>query len=160
MNGQPNNVAAGFIHSFQGCRQLVQALAQQLSEEQFWSKPYPYGNSFGTLVRHLTGNLNYYIGAQIAQTGYIRQRELEFLAGPSGHKAQLLANLDEALEMVIDTLKEQTGPDWDREYSGAGSDAKYRFEIFLSCAAHFRQHIGQMMYLVKELTKGGGEKTT
>jgi len=36
-----------------------------LSNEQFWPKPYPYGNSIGHLVLHLTGNLNYYIGARV-----------------------------------------------------------------------------------------------
>ena len=38
-----------------------------LSNEQFWRKPYPYGNSVGHLVLHLTGNLNYYIGARVAE---------------------------------------------------------------------------------------------
>ena len=45
----------------------VRELAVPLSEKQFWQKPFSYGNSFGHLVLHLTGNLNYYIGAQIAQ---------------------------------------------------------------------------------------------
>ena len=49
-----------------------------LSETQFWRNPFPYGNDIGHLVLHLTGNLNYYIGAQIAQTGYIRDRDKEF----------------------------------------------------------------------------------
>ncbi|MGD0570504.1 MAG: hypothetical protein ABSA78_19040, partial [Candidatus Sulfotelmatobacter sp.] len=46
----------------------VRELAAPLTNAQFWQKPFPYGNSFGHLVLHLTGNLNYYIGAQIAQT--------------------------------------------------------------------------------------------
>ena len=45
----------------------VRELAAPLTQKQFWTKPYPYGNSFGHLVLHLTGNLNYYIGAQIAK---------------------------------------------------------------------------------------------
>jgi len=56
----------------------VRELAAPLTEKQFWTKPYPYGNSFGHLVLHLTGNLNYYIGAQIANTGYVRDRAREF----------------------------------------------------------------------------------
>ena len=56
----------------------IRELAAPLSNEQFWQKPYPYGNSFGHLVLHLTGNLNYYIGAQIANTGYVRDRPREF----------------------------------------------------------------------------------
>ena len=37
-----------------------------LTDEQFWTNPYSYGNSVGHLVLHLTGNLNYYIGARVA----------------------------------------------------------------------------------------------
>ncbi len=49
--------------------------ADPLDEEQFWMNPYEYGNSVGHLVLHLTGNLSYYIGAQIAGTGYVRHRD-------------------------------------------------------------------------------------
>jgi hypothetical protein len=56
----------------------VRELAAPLTDAQFWRKPFPYGNSFGHLVLHLTGNLNYYIGAQIAKTGYVRDRAREF----------------------------------------------------------------------------------
>lgn len=56
----------------------IRELASTLSEQQFWTKSYPYGNSFGHLVLHLSGNLNYYIGTQIANTEYLRDRECEF----------------------------------------------------------------------------------
>src|SRR6266568_834007 len=56
----------------------VLELAEPLTQEQFWQKPFPFGNSFGNLVLHLTGNLNYYIGAEIAGTGYVRDRDREF----------------------------------------------------------------------------------
>ena len=56
----------------------VRELAAPVGDEQFWQKPFPFGNSFGHLVLHLTGNLNYYIGAQIAKTGYVRDRPREF----------------------------------------------------------------------------------
>jgi hypothetical protein len=42
-------------------------------ETQFWSKPFPYGN-FSRPWSCTDGNLNYYIGAQIANTGYVRDR--------------------------------------------------------------------------------------
>ena len=53
-------------------------LAEGLSDVQFWARPYPYGNSMGHLVLHLTGNLNFYIGREMAGTGYVRDREREF----------------------------------------------------------------------------------
>ena len=43
----------------------VHELTAPLSSEQLWVRPYPYGNSIGNLILHLTGNLSYYIGAQI-----------------------------------------------------------------------------------------------
>ncbi len=49
-----------------------------LSDEQIWTRPYPYGNSIGNLVLHLTGNLNNYFGGEMGGTGYVRNRPLEF----------------------------------------------------------------------------------
>jgi len=56
----------------------VRELAMPLTNTQFWQRPFPFGNSFGHLVLHLTGNLNYYIGAQMAKSGYVRDRAREF----------------------------------------------------------------------------------
>src|SRR5512146_2539784 len=58
--------------------EAIHALMGPLSTDQIWTRPYPYGNSMGHLLLHLTGNLNYYIGAEIAGTGYVRNRPLEF----------------------------------------------------------------------------------
>lgn len=150
-----NTIAAGFIYYYQDFGRRVRSLAEQLTEEQFWLKPYRYGNSFGNLVLHLTGNLSYYIGARIAQTGYIRERELEFTESHIGQKEQVLRRLDQAVVMVIGTLRNQADDDWNQEYSAEGvDDVKDRFSIYLRCAAHFHHHLGQMIYLVKELTKG------
>ncbi len=152
MNDLSNTIADGLIHYYQDFQRRVRALADQLTEEQFWTRPYRYGNSIGNLVLHLTGNLSYYIGAQIANNGYVRNRDLEFTAIYVGRKEETLKQLDEAVEMVIDTLKCQTADDWGREYSAVGvDDVKDRFGIYLRCAVHFHHHIGQMIYLVKDL---------
>src|SRR5438045_3905609 len=57
----------------------VERAVRSVAEEQLWTKPFPFGNSIGHLVLHLTGNLNHYIGALIAGTGYVRHREHEFI---------------------------------------------------------------------------------
>ena len=154
MNDLSNAVINSLIYNYQDFGQRVNALAKPLTEEQFWTKPYQYGNSFGNLVLHLTGNLNYYIGSQIAHTGYIRDRELEFSASYIGQKDRVIKNLNDAVEMVIGTLKKQNASDWIQPYSATGvDDVKDRLSIFVRCAVHFHHHIGQMIYLVKELTK-------
>ena len=67
-----------FVRYFRHLADRVDKAARSVSEEQFWTKPFPFGNSIGHLVLHLTGNLNHYIGALIAGTGYVRHREHEF----------------------------------------------------------------------------------
>jgi hypothetical protein len=129
----------------------VRELAAPLSEAEFWRKPYAYGNSFGHLVLHLTGNLNYYIGAQIANTGYVRDRSHEFNDANPPSKAEALARFDEAVATVVATLKTQTAQDWSAAYSGAGARAGIRLDMVVQCAAHMQHHIGQMIYLGYEL---------
>jgi len=154
MDHLSHTIASELIHQFTDFNRRVRTLAQELNEEQFWIKPYSYGNSFGNLVLHVTGNLNYYIGAQIAETGYIRKRELEFTETHVGKKEESLSALDAAIDTVIATLETQTDFDWEHSYSAVGvDDVSSRFGIYLRCAVHFHHHIGQMIYLVKELTR-------
>ena len=154
MSSLSTTIASGFVNHYTDFGLRVHKLAEGLSEEQFWRKPYSYGNSFGNLVLHITGNLNYYIGAQIAQTGYIRQRDLEFTQIHPGQKQEMLSKLDEAVDVVVASLKNQTDGDWEQPFKGVGADdITDRFGIYLRCAAHFHHHIGQMIYLVKELTQ-------
>jgi hypothetical protein len=72
MTDLPSTLTSVLIDRFTANAARVHELAAPLTNSQFWQKPYPYGNSFGHLVLHLTGNLNYYIGAQMAKTGYVR----------------------------------------------------------------------------------------
>jgi hypothetical protein len=131
----------------------VRELAGPLTEKQFWQKPFPYGNSFGHLVLHLTGNLNYYIGAQIAKTGYIRDRAREFNDPNPPSKEEALKNLDDAVALVIRTIRGQSSEDWSAEYSGVGTNAQTRLGIVIVCVAHMQHHIGQMIYLGYEWKK-------
>ncbi len=125
----------------------VRELAGPLTESQFWQRPFPFGNSFGHLVLHLTGNLNYYIGAQIANTGYVRDRPREFNDPNPPSKDEALDRFDDAIAMVQRTIREQSPEDWAREYSGAGTNAQTRLDMVMQCAAHIQHHIGQMIYL-------------
>jgi hypothetical protein len=132
----------------------VRELATPLTNDQFWRKPFPFGNSFGYLVLHLTGNLSYYIGAQIAGTGYVRDRPREFNDPNPPSKDEALIRFDDAVGMVLKTIGGQSPEDWSSEYSGVGSDdAKNRLDIVVICAAHMQHHVGQMIYLGYELRR-------
>src|SRR5215210_9521087 len=107
MDKLSQTVASGFIHAHGDFARRVHVLSENLSDEQFWSKPYPYGNSFGHLTLHLIGNLNYYIGAQIAGTGYVRDREREFTDATRPSKEEVLKRLDETVALVLATIERQ-----------------------------------------------------
>jgi hypothetical protein len=131
----------------------VRELATSVTPAQFWQKPFPYGNSFGHLVLHLTGNLNYYIGAQIAETGYVRDRPREFNDPNPPSKDEALKRFDNAVKIALKTIEAQSPDDWAAEYSGVGADATNRLEMILQCAAHMQHHIGQMIYLEYEFKR-------
>jgi|SRR5579871_528295 len=133
----------------------VRELAGPIPNAQFWQKPFSFGNSFGHLVLHLTGNLNYYIGAQIANTGYVRERPHEFNDPKPPSKEGALQRFDEAVAMVVKTIHAQSQDDWSAAYSAVGSNAANRLDIAMICAAHMQQHIGQMIYLCSEIQRSG-----
>jgi hypothetical protein len=146
-------VQSSFSDYYRMIQAEVQKLTEPLSFEQIWTRPYPYGNSIGNLILHLTGNLNYYIGAQIGGTGYVRQRPLEF--NSSGKpKGELLRDFDQAIEIAVATIAKQSDNDWAAPYFGElESEAKTRFNAVLRCAGHAYHHVGQMIYLQRELGK-------
>ncbi len=150
-----NTLASVLANRYAANVTRIHELASGLTEKQFWAKPFPYGNSFGHLVLHLSGNLNYYIGAQIANTGYVRDREREFNEASPPSKADTLKKLDDALAMVVETIRAQLPPDWVKSYSAVGTDCGNRLDILMHCAAHMQHHIGQMIYLGYEFRGPG-----
>ena len=153
MTDLKQTIALGLTARYKKLAGVVHELGAPLSDEQFWAKPFAFGNSFGHLVLHLTGNLNYYIGAQIAGTGYVRDRPLEFSDAARPSKAEVLKKFDQAIETVLGAINSQTAEDWSKEYSAVGADAHDRFDMVLQCATHLHHHIGQMMYLGFELKR-------
>ena len=137
----------------------VHQLTAPLSSEQLWVRPYPYVNSIGNLILHLTGNLNYYVGSQIGGSGYVRHRDLEF-SDTGQPKETLLKDFDQAIEIVVATIAKQSDEDWPAPFSAATlPECKTRYAAIFNCAAHAYHHVGQIIYLQRELLGGGpGER--
>lgn len=152
-NDLEQTVSSEMSAYYRSIAQKLHQWVEPLSTREIWQKPYPYGNSIGHLLLHLTGNLSYYIGARIANTGYVRNRDLEFSDPNPKPKEELLKNFDAAVEMVVATVGRQTAADWSASYSAERSDAKDRFMIVLNCAGHLFHHVGQIIYLSKEIVR-------
>jgi uncharacterized damage-inducible protein DinB len=137
---------------YEEVRDQVHKLVEPLSTEDLWRKPYPYGNSVGHLLLHLTGNLNHYIGKKVAGTDYVRDRPLEFTDTSKPPKVQVLANFDRAIELVAATIRAEPADGLLKPYSDPTEPrSNTHFAVFLRMAAHAYHHVGQIIYLSKEL---------
>ena len=155
MSNLSNTVANGFIGSYLDNAQRVHTLCENLSEEQFWTRPFPYGNSFGHLTLHIIGNLNHFIGAKIANVDYVRDREREFTDDTRPSKESVLGELDQAVALAVETIKTQKDEDWSINIDAdvSAGFVKDRFSVLLRSATHFHHHVGQMIYLEKQFSE-------
>jgi hypothetical protein len=156
MENLQQTIRESFTQRYTQLADLVRGMAKDLSDEQFWRKPFGFGNSFGHLVLHLTGNLSYYIGPEIAKTGYVRDRDREFTETDRPPKGAVMKRFDEAVAVVVRAIAAQSEQDWSKPYTAAREeDAGNRFNLFLRCATHLHHHVGQMVYLCYELKRRG-----
>jgi Protein of unknown function (DUF1572) len=160
MNDLAQTVSETLASYYQEIGQWVHQWVDPLTTEQVWARPFGFqvgtsdGNSVGHLLLHLTGNLNYYIGTQIAGTRYVRNRPLEFTDAEKRSKDQVLAEFDRTIAMVVETVHKQKPADWTKPYTAEREpESTDRFTAFFRCAAHAYHHVGQMIYLSKELVK-------
>ncbi len=154
MSDLSTTIALDFDQYFHNKSFRIYELVSPLSDDQIWARPFPYGNSIGHLLLHLIGNLNFYIGRQIASTGYERDRPLEFTDESRRGKDKLLFGFMETMKMVKQCLYQQSTSEWTASYAAKGMErAMDRFSAFLNCAGHLDLHTGQIIYLCKELER-------
>lgn len=140
-------VKESVVRELESLRDAVRDLAGPLDERQFWTKPLEPGNSFGHLVLHLTGNLRWFVGAQLGGTGYVREREREFTETNPPAKAEALTGLDEAVatfRRVVEGLTvERLAAPHPTERFGVVVNA------LVHLISHFALHRGQLSYIAR-----------
>jgi uncharacterized damage-inducible protein DinB len=137
-----------FVRYLEHLASRVEKALRSLPREKVYVKPFAFGNSVGHLVLHLTGNLNHYIGAKIAGSGYVRDRPREFTEPNPPSPEVALERFHEAVRMVAHTLRSQSDADFQRPIHEE-QPIQTRLGLFLVCVAHINNHIGQMAYLVQ-----------
>lgn len=125
---------------------LEQELLQYPAEALIWKVDQGITNPAGNLTLHLCGNLQYYIGAVLGNTGYVRNRDNEF-AAKDKKLADLLAEIERTRLAVSGTLplisESQLQSDYPVDVFGKPMKTMY-FLIHLT--AHFSYHLGQINY--------------
>jgi uncharacterized damage-inducible protein DinB len=128
----------------------VERAVRSVPREKLYHKPFTYGNSIGHLVLHLTGNLNHYVGATIAGSGYVRDRPREFTEPAPPPAEEALQRFREAVALVVRIVRTMDDASWTTPVHEQ-QPINTRFGLVLVCAAHLNNHIGQMSYLVRAL---------
>ena len=83
-----------------------------------------------------------------------RFRRVAALQRPFVNREQVLADFDGAISMVVATIGNQSADDWMAPYSAEREPlAKDRFGALMRCAGHAYHHVGQIIYLSKDLMK-------
>ncbi|NHF60722.1 DinB family protein [Flavobacteriaceae bacterium TP-CH-4] len=127
-------------------QKLATEITSYKSEGALWAIKGDILNSGGTLCLHLIGNLNAYIGAELGNTGYKRQREKEF-SQRDVPKAELLREIGKTQKMVDHTLDCLDEGVLEEEYPLLVFREKMTTGYFLiHLATHLTYHLGQINY--------------
>ncbi|ROH96018.1 DinB family protein [Chryseobacterium daecheongense] len=130
-------------------RDLNKLRAEILSynnEKIIWSVDKNISNSAGNLCLHLVGNLNHFIGTVLGNSGYVRNRDLEFSL-KNIPRPELIEKIDRTLDIVTKTLDKLDEDDLKKEYPLVVFESKMSTEYFLiHLLSHLDYHLGQINY--------------
>lgn len=116
------------------------------NESVIWLVEKSIANSAGNICLHLIGNLNAYIGAGIAKTGYIRQRDLEF-SQKNIPREELVQKIEATIQVVEDGLNSLTPEQMSADFPIVIWDQPTKMEYTLvHLTTHLNYHLGQINY--------------
>ena len=125
---------------------LKNEINQYSDEKDIWLVKGDIKNSAGNLCLHLLGNLNHTVGHLIGNTGYQRNRDLEF-SGKNVSRKELIERIEETIKVVRTYLPKLKDEDYFKDYpakvGGRETATGYAMIYF---ANHFNYHLGQVNY--------------
>jgi uncharacterized protein DUF664 len=125
-------------------RTLRRELEAYPDERQIWQEVPGLPNTAGTLALHLAGNLQHYVGARWAGTGYVRNRDAEF-ARRGVSRSELVAEVERARAVVAAALPRVPAEALGQDYPELIAESHIRTDEYLvHLCAHFTYHLGQL----------------
>lgn len=116
------------------------------NEESLWIVRDGISNPAGNLALHLIGNLNHFIGATLGDTGYIRERDLEFNK-KNVPSSEIIADIDRTKETISEVLSNITDEDLKKDYPIEKTFGKVSTAYLLvHLITHLNYHLGQINY--------------
>ena len=128
-----------------GIQNLIKELNAFPDEASIWQVLPGVSNSPGNLCYHLWGNLNHFVGHHLGNTGYVRNRPLEFSI-KDVPRAELIQKMEESAAMLRTVIS--AIPDLDAAYpdNDFGKTGPIDFQL-IRLYGHLVYHLGQINYL-------------
>ena len=137
------------VHDFPG---QINACLDALDEGDLWWRPNAQANAVGNLVLHLAGSNRYNIDHVIAGRADLRNRDAEF-AARGVQKAQVRHTWDDSVRLVDEVLA-GLDPVQLTETTERGGKTTTFAQVLLHVVAHVAVHLGQIVYITKQLKPG------
>jgi uncharacterized damage-inducible protein DinB len=116
------------------------------NEDNLWKIDKNILNSAGNLTLHLVGNISHFVGTILGNSGYIRNRELEFSLKDIP-RTELIQQIENTIGVVNSTLDQLSEEDVKKEYPLEPLGYKMTTDYFLiHLVAHLDYHLGQINY--------------
>lgn len=140
-----NSILANFYE--RDIRKLIEEINLFKNEEDLWKTRGSVKNTSGNLALHIIGGLSHLIGATLAQSGYVRDRDQEFIRKGVDRK-HLVVQLEALIPMINDTLNTLTQDQMEAEYPIMFDDMKASNSyVLVQLLLHLNYHLGQVNYL-------------
>lgn len=115
-------------------------------ESNIWKIDGSVSNTAGNLCLHMVGNLNAYIGAELGNSGYVRQRDKEFSL-KDVPRSELIQQVEDTVIMIEATFFRLNEEDLDKDFPLHVFKEPMTTGYFLvHLATHLTYHLGQLNY--------------
>lgn len=138
-----DNIGRLLLRDLQGVRREIEHYPD---DQGPWKAVPGLPNAGGTLVLHLAGNLQHFLGAVLAKNGYVRNRDVEFVRrGVS--RADLIREIDVTIATVTKSLSALSAAELEGFYPQDLNNLRIPTDIWLMhLATHLTYHLGQIDY--------------
>jgi hypothetical protein len=144
-----NTIAIFLVRELEGFQRELELFPD---DQSVWKTVPGVTNSAGNLALHLAGNLQYYVGAVLGGTHYIRNREDEF-SRRSGTRDQLILEIQATMRTVRAVVPSLPPDTFGRVFPEKVLGRDLRTDRFLlHLCTHAAYHLAQAGYLRRVVT--------
>lgn len=138
---------ASIVHDLllRDLRGLEREISAFPDDASVWRTHPGIANTAGTLALHCAGNIQHFIGARLTNSGYVRQRDLEF-SRRDVPRAEIVAELRRAIA-AVERLDENAARSLPAVFPDPFGGKQVATDAMLvQIAVHLGYHLGQVDY--------------